>query len=40
VHIRAYRVRTARGKHVYTRLRATSTYGTTVVRLATHPHPS
>jgi hypothetical protein len=40
VNIRAYRVRTARGKHVYTRLRAMSRYGTTVVRLATHPRAS
>jgi hypothetical protein len=40
VNIRAYRVRTVRGRHVYTRLRATSTYGTTVVRLATYPHAS
>ena len=40
VKIRAYRVRTIHGKHVYTRLRATSTYGTTVVRLATYPHPA
>ena len=36
--IRAYRVRVVRGRHVYTRLRATSKYGTTTVRLATYPH--
>jgi hypothetical protein len=40
VTIRAYRVRTARGKRVYTRLRATGKHGTTVVRLATYPHSS
>jgi hypothetical protein len=38
VRIRAYRVRTRRGRRVYTRLRAASSYGTTLVRLATYQH--
>jgi hypothetical protein len=38
VSVRAYRVRVACGRHVYTRLRATSRYGTTLVRLARCPH--
>jgi hypothetical protein len=37
VTIRAYRVRVACRRHVYTRLRATSRHGTTVVRLARCP---
>jgi hypothetical protein len=36
--IRAYRVRVVHGRHVYTRLRAHSKYGTTTVRLATWEH--
>ena len=40
VNIRAYRVRSRRGRRVYTRLRASSSYGTTVVRLATYQHPA
>jgi hypothetical protein len=36
--IRAYRVRVVHGRHVYTRLRAHSKYGTTTVRLATYEH--
>jgi hypothetical protein len=39
VRVRAYRVRTACGRRVYTRLRATSSHGTTVVRLAACPRP-
>ena len=38
VTVRAYRVRVAHGKHLYTRLRAHSKYGTTVARLATYRH--
>jgi hypothetical protein len=37
VRVRAYRVREACGRRVYTRLRAISRYGTTVVRLARCP---
>jgi hypothetical protein len=37
VTIRAYRVRVACRRHVYTRLRATSRFGTTTVRLARCP---
>ena len=37
VTIRAYRVRVACRRHVYTRLRATSRHGTTTVRLARCP---
>jgi hypothetical protein len=37
VTIRAYRVRRACGRHVYTRLRARSRYGTTLVRLVRCP---
>lgn len=36
--IRAYRVRVVHGRHVYTRLRSHSKYGTTTVRLATYEH--
>ena len=36
--IRAYRVRVVHKRHVYTRLRAHSKYGTTTVRLATWEH--
>jgi hypothetical protein len=39
VRVRAYRVRTACGRRVYTRLRATSRHGTTVVRMAACPRP-
>jgi hypothetical protein len=38
VNIRAYRVRSRRGRRVYTRLRASSSHGTTVVQLATYQH--
>jgi hypothetical protein len=38
VTIRAYRVRVVHRRHVYTRLRAHSKYGTTTVRLATWEH--
>jgi hypothetical protein len=38
--IRAYRVRVVHGRHVYTRLRSHSKYGTTTVRLATYEHAS
>jgi hypothetical protein len=38
--IRAYRVRVVHGRHVYTRLRSHSKYGTTTVRLATWEHPA
>jgi hypothetical protein len=40
VTIRAYRVRVVHSRHVYTRLRAHSKYGTTTVRLATWEHPA
>ncbi len=39
VRIRAYRPRVACGKRVYTRLKATSSDGTTVVKLARCPRP-
>ena len=36
--VRAYRVRVSHGRHLYTRLRARTKYGTAVVRLATYRH--
>jgi hypothetical protein len=36
--VRAYRVRVSQGRHLYTRLRAHTKYGTAVVRLATYRH--
>jgi hypothetical protein len=40
VRIRAYRRRVACGKRVYTRLKATSSRGTTIVKLARCPRPA